>query len=175
MTTAGDLVESGQCTPMCLLALTDAACQCRCGGVHHGAMTDAPLHWAIGAQRLTTDVKRIMEGLDLDIDPWAYDDLVDGLVNGLSKALSNRGAMVPPPSPNPRPQRWNWLAGIHPSHVLEHEENRVIPGTVHCCICWRMLAGDRRGRTGYGGTECEGPRPRYPNGSSPAALIRSRQ
>lgn len=39
--TVGELLENGECTPMCLTAARpDSACACPCGGDWHGAATN---------------------------------------------------------------------------------------------------------------------------------------
>lgn len=35
------LVDEGHCSPICLFAMEEGSCQCRCQGVHHGAARPA--------------------------------------------------------------------------------------------------------------------------------------
>lgn len=39
-----DLLTSGQCTGACLMSMKDDACDCRCGGKHHGKALTALDH-----------------------------------------------------------------------------------------------------------------------------------
>lgn len=40
--TARHLIDTGQCSQLCLLAVgPPRGCTCRCGGAHHGALLDA--------------------------------------------------------------------------------------------------------------------------------------
>jgi hypothetical protein len=49
---AGDLVSSGDCTPSCLLAM-EIVCICRCDGLYHAALSEAPVLEAVRNASLT--------------------------------------------------------------------------------------------------------------------------
>lgn len=84
---AAELIQSGRCSPMCLLALAEESikCRCRCSGSYHGALATAEVEQVDAAPGWTRHLGYdpgcaydfpIVKGSG-DFDRWAYQRYCD--------------------------------------------------------------------------------------------------